>query len=103
MRKLFRLIFIFFLLSLFCFRYPILFIFLPLPLIFIKRKDFLSYYLIFIISGLIRVYFYKPPIYENLNENSLVGSVCSFENSDSFVLKNSDGKFLIYKNENLNL
>jgi len=103
LRKLFRLIFIFFLLSLFCFKYPILFIFLPLPLIFIKRKDFLIYYLIFIISGLIRIYFYKPPIYENLNEDSLIGSVCSFENSDSFVLKNSDGKFLIYKNENLNL
>lgn len=103
MRKLFRLIFIFFLLSLFGFKYPFFLIFLPLPLIFIKRRDFLIYYLIFIISGLIRVYFYKPVFYKNFNKEYLIGSVVSFENDNSFILKSDVGKFLIYKKGEFNL
>lgn len=103
MRKLFRLIFLFFILSLFCFKFPFLIIFLPLPLIFIKRKDFLIYYLIFIISGLVRIYFLKPQIYNNLSEENLIGLVSSFENNKSFVLKNNDGKFLIYKKVDFDL
>lgn len=103
MKKLFRLIFIFFVLSLFCIKYPFIIIFLPVPLIFIKRKDFLIYYLIFIISGLVRIYFFKPNIYKNFNEESLIGVVCSFESNNNFILKNRDGKFLVYKKSDFNL
>lgn len=98
MRRLFRLIFLFFLISLFSFKYPFLLILLPLPLLFIKRRDFLIYYLIFITLGLVRIYFYKPPKFYVSNREDLIGYVSSFEREDQFILKNDCGKFLIYKN-----
>ncbi|MCX8094783.1 MAG: DNA internalization-related competence protein ComEC/Rec2 [Caldisericia bacterium] len=98
MRKLFRIIFIFFLLSLFSIKYPFLIIFLFIPILFIRRRDFFIFYSIFIILGLTRVYFFKTPSFLELKENIIKGEVVSYENENSFVLKNNLGKFLVYKN-----
>lgn len=103
MRKLFRLIFLFFLLSLFSIKYPFLIPIFLLPIIFIKRKDFIIFYLIFIISGILRVCFYETPKFLELKENSIKGVVVSYERENSFILKNELGKFLIYKNSDFSL
>ncbi len=59
--------------------------------------------MIFIISGVLRVYFYKTPKFLELKENSIKGVVISYEKENSFVLKNELGKFLIYKNGDFSL
>lgn len=103
MRKLFKLIFLFFLISLFSIKFPILILFLFIPIIFIKRKDFLIFYIIFILLGVIRIYFYRTPKFLQLNENNLNGVVCSYEKENSFILKTDFGKILIYKNKTFSI
>ena len=103
MRKLFKIIFLFFILSLFSFKYPFILPILLIPIFIIKRKDFIIFYLIFIFSGIFRVYFFEPQSFIKTNLNSLKGTVVSFEKEKSFILKTDSGKFLIYKNGDFDL
>lgn len=103
MRKLFPLIFIFFVLSLFSLQFLFLLPFLFVPLFFIKRKDFSLFFIIFILIGIIRSGFLSFPFTENPKTNILNGKVISFENKSSFDIKTEYGRVTVFKSKNYNI
>ncbi|MCD6168672.1 MAG: ComEC/Rec2 family competence protein, partial [Caldisericia bacterium] len=103
MRKLFPVIFIFFLLSLFSLKFPFLLPIVFIPLFFIRRKDFTLFFIIFITIGIIRSGFFTFPSFENPKTDTLIGKVVSFERRTSVEIKTEYGRVNVYKNRIYNL
>ena len=103
MRKLFPVIFISFLLSLFSLKFPFLLPIVFIPLFFIRRKDFTLFFIIFITIGIIRSGFFTFPSFENPKTDTLIGKVVSFERRTSVEIKTEYGRVNVYKNRIYNL
>jgi len=98
LRKLFPVIFIFFLISLFSLKFLFLLPIVFIPLFFVRRKDFILFFIIFITIGIIRSGFFTFPSFENPKTDTLMGKVVSFEKRTSLEIKTEHGRVTVYKN-----